>query len=283
MALLRRGKRPTSPGAVTGPAGYPGAGLAYPQPGPGYPPPSTSRTARLVEAALDRAVTLPSATVHAHVEQLRRKHPHATPAQIVLLLEREYLRVVQSTGAAVGAAAAAPAVGTGVAFALTASDVATFFGASAAFSLAVASVHGIDVQDAGRRRALLLATILGESGARAVGDTAQIGTVHFARTLLTRMPTTTITRVNTTLTKRLVRHYAIREGGLAIGRLVPFGVGVVIGVAGARALGRPVIEGARSAFGPPPAHFPRVIEVVESPAAGGAPQLVVGTETPPPA
>ena len=69
---------------------------------------------------------------------------------------------MQSTGGAVGATAAAPAVGTGVALALTASDIATFFGASAAFALAVASVHGIEVEDADRRRALLLTTILGE-------------------------------------------------------------------------------------------------------------------------
>ena len=75
---------------------------------------------------------------------------------------------MQSTGGAVGATAAAPAVGTGVALALTASDIATFFGASAAFALAVASVHGIEVEDADRRRALLLTTILGDAGAKIV-------------------------------------------------------------------------------------------------------------------
>jgi hypothetical protein len=215
----------------------------------------------LVEAALAKAVTIPSATIHAHVDSLRRRNPEATPEQLVRLLEKEYLRVVQATGGAVGATAAAPAVGTGVALALTASDVATFFAASAAFSLAVASGHGIEVEDADRRRALLLTTILGDSGGKIVTDGAELTTVTVARSLLTRMPMATVRKVNTTMTRRLVRTQLTKQTGLAVGRLIPFGVGLVIGVAGARALGKNVIEGARTAFGPPPLTFPKVIEI----------------------
>ncbi|GCE77088.1 hypothetical protein [Cellulomonas biazotea] len=216
---------------------------------------------RLVEAALAKAVTIPSSTIHAHVDALRRRNPEATPHELVRLLEKEYLVVVAAAGGAVGAAAAAPAVGTGVALTLTASDVATFFGASAAFSLAVASVHGIDVEDVDRRRALLLATILGESGAKAVGDAAEISTSNVARILLTRMPMATVKKVNSTLTRKLVRTQLTRQGGLALGRLIPYGIGAVVGWTGARALGRTVIQGARAAFGPPPVQFPQLIEV----------------------
>ncbi|QZN86186.1 hypothetical protein [Cellulomonas sp. C5510] len=238
-----------------------------------------TRRTPLVDAALDRAVTIPSATVHAHVDQLRRKHPDATPQRLVELLEREYLLLVQGTGGAVGAAAAAPAVGTGVALALTLGDVATFFGASAAFSLAVASVHGIDVQDAERRRALLLATILGETGVKAAADAGGIRTVSVARALLTRMPTGTIRRVNTRLTRQLFRRQLARQSGLALGRLVPFGVGAVVGVTGARALARTVIEGAQQAFGPAPASFGDRVVVVET---GAEPRLLPeGTPAPP--
>lgn len=231
------------------------------------------RPQRVVEAALDRAVTIPSATIHAHVDQLRRRNPEASPAQVLEMLEREYLRVVQSTGGAVGAAAAAPAVGTGVAMALTVGDVATFFGASAAFSLAVASLHGIEVADGERRRALLLATILGESGAKAVADTGALGGVRgvrVARALLTRMPTGTIRRVNSRLTRQLLRKQLTRQGGLALGRLAPFGIGLVVGVTGARALGGTVIKGARAAFGPPPELFRDRLVVIET---GDTPRL----------
>lgn len=233
------------------------------------------RRTPLLDAALDRAVTIPSATIHAHVAAVRRKHPDATPAEVVGVLEREYLLVVQGTGGAVGAAAAAPAVGTGVALALTVGDVATFFGASAAFALAVASVHGIEVQDADRRRALLLATILGESGAKTVADAGTLTGLrglNVARALLTRMPTGTIRRVNARLTRQLVKRQLAKQSGLAVGRLAPFGIGAVIGVAGARALGRTVVRGARDAFGPAPALWDggRVV-VVET---GDAPRLL---------
>ena len=213
-----------------------------------------------VDKLLDRAVAIASATIHAHVQKVRARNPHASPEQLVRLLEKEYLGVVQVAAGAVGAAAAGPAIGTGTAFALTVSDVATFFGSSAAFALAVASVHGIDVQDSERRKALLLATLLGESGAKAVEDTAGITTTRVARTLLTRMPLGTVRRVNAQLTKRMVRRQAAKQGGLALGRLAPFGIGLLIGVAGGRALGKTVVEGARVAFGPAPERFPQTIE-----------------------
>lgn len=235
------------------------------------------RRTPLVEAALEKAVTIPSARVHSHVQSLRRRNPHASPAQIIGLLEREYLLVIAGAGGVVGAAAATPVIGTGVAVALTASDVATFFASSAGFSLAVASVHGIEVADAGRRRALLLATILGESGIRAVGDSAEVTSGAFARALLTRMPTTTIKRVNGALTRRLIRRQAAKQSALAFGRLAPFGIGALIGVTGARALGRTVVHGARRAFGPPPEHFPRLIEVIET---GYEPRMIPASDNP---
>ncbi|WP_243883438.1 hypothetical protein [Cellulomonas dongxiuzhuiae] len=216
---------------------------------------------RLVQAALDKAVTIPSATIHAHVESVKRRNPGATPEQIVHLLEKEFLLVVAGAGGAVGAAAAAPIVGTGLATLLTVSDVATFFGASAAFSLAVASVHGIEVADTERRKALLLTSLLGESSTKVIGDTTDLATVRVGRLLLTRMPMGTVKKVNNQLTRRLVRKQAAKIGGLALGRLAPYGIGAAIGVAGGRALGQSVIKGARLAFGPPPATFPRLVEV----------------------
>jgi len=219
-----------------------------------------------VDEALARAVAIPSSTIHAHVEKIRSRNPEASPAQLIKLLEKEYLMVVAGAGGAVGAAAAAPAVGTGVALALTASDVATFFGASSAYVLAVASVHGIDVDDSERRTALLLTSLLGESGAKAVTDITGQGAVGVARIMLTRMPMATVKKVNTTLTRRMVRKQVARQGGLFFGRLIPYGVGVVVGVAGGRALGRTVIEGARAAFGAPPTTFGHVIALEPVPA-----------------
>lgn len=215
----------------------------------------------IVDAALEKAVSIPSAAVHAHVDRLRRRNPEATPMDIVLLLEKQYLTTVSASGGAVGAAAAVPAVGTATGVALTSAEVATFFATSAAFALAVADVHGIAVEDTARRRAMLMATVLGEQGTRAVRNEAGLSGTSWARAVLVNMPTTTIRRVNTVLTRKLIRRQAGKQGALALGRLAPFGIGAFIGATGARALGKTVVSSARTAFGPPPAAFPRVIEI----------------------
>ncbi|HMO11712.1 MAG TPA: hypothetical protein PKB06_09475 [Actinotalea sp.] len=231
----------------------------------------------LLDGLLDRAVTIPSAAIHEHVRKLRRRNPYASPEQIIALLDKQYLLAISASGGAVGAAAAAPAVGTGVGIALTTSEVATFFAASSAYALAVASVHGIEVEDVTRRRTLLLATVLGEQGSRTIGSETGLGSNGWARSLLVNMPTRTIKQVNRALTRRLIRAQATRQGALAFGRLVPFGIGAVVGVTGARALGRTVIVGAQRAFGPPPLRFPDLLElharVVDAPvhAPGRAP------------
>ena len=235
---------------------------------------SAYRPTPLLDAALDKAVTIPSHVIRAHVDSVRRRNPEASPAQIVRILEREYLLVIQTAGGAVGAAAAFPAVGTGVGIALTSSDVATFFASSAAFALAVADVHGIAVDDVGRRRALLLATVLGEKGARDVERATQGSGLAWGKVLLTSMPAGTLVKVNKALGNRFLRTQLAKQSGLALGRLVPFGVGAVVGVAGARALGHGVIAQSRRAFGPPPSVFGRLLEVVESPVQDAPPRLV---------
>ena len=263
---------PQTVGRLTGPPPPP------PPDPPGPPTPANPGVTGigLVDALLDKAVAIPSSVIHTHVDRLRARNPHASPEQIIRLLERQYLLAVATSGGAVGAAAAAPAIGTGVGVALTTSEIATFFAASSAYALAVADVHGIAVEETARRRTLLLATVLGEQGARLVGTQTGLGTKAWARTLLVNMPTSTIKQVNSALTRRILRRQASRQGALALGRLAPFGIGAVIGVTGARALGRTVIVGAQRAFGPAPLHFPVTLELaVSGPDDAAAPMRVV--------
>lgn len=235
--------------------------------------PTRLRATPILDAALTRAVTIPSTAIRAHVDSVRRRNPGASPAQVLDLLEREYLTVVATTGGAVGAAAAFPAVGTGAALLLTGSDIATFFAASAAFSLAVADVHGIAVDDADRRRALLLASVLGEKAARDVEKAAGGSTIAWGKLLVSQMPKGTLKQVNRALSSRFLRTQLIKQGGLAMGRIIPFGVGAVVGVAGGRSLGHGVIAQSRTAFGTTPERFPRILEVVEGVSNDDAPTL----------
>ncbi len=218
------------------------------------------RPASLLDSFVDKAVTVPSSAIKKHVDSLRRRNPEASPAQIIQLLEKEYLRVVAAAGGAVGAAAAIPAVGTGTGVALTTADVATFFGASAAFSLAVADVHGIHTDDVPRRRALLLASVLGTKGARDVESAIGGSTTAWGKVLLTSMPQGSVRKVNKALASTFLKKQLAKHSAVALGRLVPFGVGAVVGLAGGRALGHGVVAQSRRAFGAPPTRFPRIIE-----------------------
>ena len=170
---------PGSDGSHDG-TGTPGANR------PPRPDPDPVTGIVLIDALLDKAVTVPSSVVHGHVARLRERNPHASPTQVVRMLERQYLLAVSTSGGATGAVAAAPGIGTGTGLALTGSEIATFFATSSAFALAVADVHGIAVEDTARRRALLLATVLGEHGAATVGAEAGLPSTAWARTPRTR-------------------------------------------------------------------------------------------------
>jgi len=238
--------------------------------------PSGSEVARatpVLDAILERAVAIPAPAIRRHVESLRRRNPEAGPAQLVRILEKEYATVLGAAGGAVGVAAAVPAVGTGTGLVLSSSDVATFFASSAAFALAVAEVHGIEVVDTERRRALLLASVLGAKGAATVEKAAAGSGLAWGQTLLTAMPASTLTQVNRALANKFLRTQLAKHLGLTLGRVVPFGIGAVVGFAGGRALARTVVGQSRTAFGEAPADWPVVLRVVEHAADDAAPVL----------
>ena len=127
----------------------------------------------------------------------------------------------------------------------------SFLEATALFILAVAEVHGLQIEDLERRRTLLLAILLGDSGASSVEKAAGCTGKHWGRLLTEAIPMPSITKVNKVLGRWFVTKYGTKQGILVIGRLAPFGIGAGIGGAGNALLGRTVVAGARRAFGPP--------------------------------
>jgi hypothetical protein len=214
---------------------------------------------------LEKAISMQRSPAAGYVARLRRARPNATPAEIVAVLEKRYLTAVTGTGAAVGSAAAAPGIGTGVALALSGGETAVFLEATALFALAVAEVHGIRVADVERGRTLVLAVVLGDSGAMLVEKMAGRTGQHWAELLPDAIPMSSITAINKTLGRWFLRNYSRKQGMMALGRLAPFGIGAAIGAAGNRAFGRTVVNTSRRVFGPPPTNFGErdAVEVVE--------------------
>jgi hypothetical protein len=210
----------------------------------------------VLQRGLEKAIGIQQAPVAAYVARLCRARPGAGPAEIITVLEKQYLAAVTGAGAAVGGAAAAPAVGTVFALALTGGELALFFEATALFALAVAEIHGIRLAEIERRETLVLAIVLGDSGALLVEKMAGRRSQHWGELLPDGIPLSSIGAVNKTLGRWFVRKYAPKQGFLALGRLAPFGIGAAIGALGNRGFGRTVVYTTRRVFGPPPASFP---------------------------
>ena len=74
--------------------------------------------------------------------------------------------------------------------------------------------------------------------------------MFWAAQLLMQMPLPSVKSINARLIKRVAKRSAAKGGALALGRLLPFGIGAAIGWKGGRALANQVIEGAQAALGP---------------------------------
>ncbi len=214
----------------------------------------SGRLEKTVASLLDNGSKLQAPAVAKYVDRVRRAHPDENPAQIIERMEKMFLNAVTGSGGAVGAAAAVPGVGTVATLAAAGAETAFFLEASAVLTLAVAAVHGISPRDNEQRRALVLAVALGDTGMeiveRAVGHSAK----NWGTLMTGKVPG--IKSMNQSLLKKFVTRYAAKRGALLFGKILPAGIGFVIGGVGNRALGKGVITNARKAFGPAPTHWP---------------------------
>jgi hypothetical protein len=216
---------------------------------------------------IERGARVQGPAVRAYVDRMRDGNADATPAEIVTKLEKHYLAAVMASGAAVGSAAAFPGIGTIVALSAVAGETVVFLEATAVFVLAVAEVHGIPAEHRERRRALVLAVLVGEDSKHAVADLLGPGRTSGAWLSdgAATLPLPAVSQLNSRLLRFFVKRYALKRGAIAFGKLLPVGIGAVVGGVGNRMMGKRIIENARMAFGSPPPRWPQKIHVLPSP------------------
>jgi hypothetical protein len=121
----------------------------------------------------------------------------------------------------------------------------------------------VPVSDPEVRRALVLATLLGEGSVAALesGSVAGDGK-HWAQVIGRTTPTDKIKAINGRLGRLMITRFGARQGALLLGRALPLGIGAGVGAAGNAALAKSAAAAARRAFGPAPSTFaPRVVDV----------------------
>ncbi|MBO0865370.1 MAG: hypothetical protein J2P16_09900 [Mycobacterium sp.] len=223
-------------------------------------------SARALAHVIERSSRVQAPAAQAYVDRLRRANPGASPAVVVSKLEKRYVAAVTTAGAAVGSAATLPGVGTLGALSAAAGETVVFLEATAFFSLALAAVHGIPTEHRERRRAMVLAVLVGDDSKRAIAELIGPGRTSGAWLSegVASMPMPALSRLNSRLLKYAVRRYTLRRSALLFGKLLPVGVGAVIGAIGNRLVGRKIIRNARKAYGAPPARWPVTLRLLPS-------------------
>jgi hypothetical protein len=220
-----------------------------------------------LERNIDLLLSVHRPVVLAHLRSIRKMHPNATPEQLIAILERRYVTAVTSGGAAVGASAMFPFVGTGISLGLSAVETAGFLEATALFAQSVTEVHGIAVDDPDRARALVMTLLMGKAGSdllRQIAGQATGGVsrnAYWGQVVTSSLPQFVVGPVADQVKKVFLRRFAVNQGATAVGRAIPFGVGAAIGGAGNLMLGRTVIQSARTAFGAAPLTYPAALAI----------------------
>lgn len=233
-------------------------------------PPGGGDTPRAVDATLDRFLGIQRPAVLAHLRSLRRRHPEATATELAVILERRYLAAVTTGGAAVGATAVIPAIGTGITLALSGLETAGFLEATALYAQSLSELHGIAVDEPARARALVLTMMLGREGSDLVrqlaGQVTGAGvtrTAYWGELVTTTLPSMVVGPLVDRLRGVFIRQFAVRGGASIVARAIPFGIGAVIGGTGNNILGRRVVANSRLAFGAAPLVIPEGLTPLE--------------------
>lgn len=215
---------------------------------------------------LDRVIRIQRPAVIAHIRSVRLRHPDATPDEIVRILEKRYLAAVTTGGAAVGATAVVPGVGTAVTLGLASAETVGFLEATALFTQSLAEVHGITMDSPDRARALVLTMMLGDDAVNLVkqlaSQAAGAGTrsAYWGELVTKSLPRAAVGPLLDRLKKSFIHRFTAKGGASLLGKAMPFGVGAVIGGAGNHILGRRVVVASRKAFGPAPTVLPAELE-----------------------
>ncbi|WP_022868808.1 hypothetical protein [Schaalia vaccimaxillae] len=210
-----------------------------------------------------KALDVPYNVSASSAEKLRAKYPDATPEQLVQIQNRRFKKRVTVESAAVGGVAAWPGIGTAVSFGASGAQLVAFVSEAAHHCMVVAHLYGIDIKDPAKRTALVLAALTGQEGAQVISLQVGVQAVSWFRDSFLNIRTISAERFNKLMMKWVQRKVLKSAAVSTVGRLIPFGIGAVVGWGVGASMANTAIEGLSVALGPVPNSFPEptVIDV----------------------
>ena len=212
---------------------------------------------RSLIAALDKAVHMQTGVIESYIAWLRRKNPEASPAEIQELIDRHFLRLATGSGAGVGVTATIPGIGFLTGALAVGAESLVYLDAAAFYTVASAHLRGVDIKHPERRRALILVVLLGTAGTAlvdaTVGDISRRQAAPAAA--ISRFSIRNLMEVNDRMLRYAIKRVTKQFRASWFGKILPLGIGAVLGTLANRKLARKTIGNAHDSLGPLPAGF----------------------------
>lgn len=189
------------------------------------------RLAGATRSTIEQVVRTRGPAIAADADLFRLKHPELTGAPLDRGYIRDRARRLGGAGVVTGLPSVVPGVGTAVEIAAAAADAAALTYGQVSLVLGLSHLHGRDVTDLDARRLDVLMVLGLDAGLveregtvlKAVGH--EIPLASLSRKDL---PDAVIGRLNRSMGERVVSRIANRRAKSLLGRLLPFGLGVVV-------------------------------------------------------
>ena len=188
-----------------------------------------------------------------YVDHTVKKNPEASPEQLQAIIDKHFKNLASGTGAAAGASAAIPGIGLIAGAAAIGAESVVFLEAAAWYILSSAYLRGEDIRDEEQRRALVLLVLTGAQGSAIVDALAtDLGTVKgmTSAASLSRFSAPTLSGLNGQLTRVFTRQITKKLKWAWLGKLMPMGIGAVLGTTANRKLAQGVIDHAHEHLRP---------------------------------
>ncbi|MFJ3392484.1 M15 family metallopeptidase domain-containing protein [Leifsonia aquatica] len=231
-----------------------------------------------------KAIAVQRPAAAAYIKEIRRKHPAASPTQVMRTIESQYVASTTVASTAIGASATIPGVGIPVAIGLGVADLLFFYETTALFALAMTELRGIPVDDPERAKAVVLGALLGEkrrsrvtelilsalpagstiTGARAAAGTVLQGaTPKWGDLLAQQLPDSALVPVTMVLARKAIAQGAVMGTVKISSKAIPV-IGAIAGGATSFYFGSGVVKSIRSGFSNPVDTWPEWLELTDA-------------------
>ena len=195
-------------------------------------------------AAVDHCAKIQAPAIRSYVEKVTAKHADKSLDEKQSVLDKHFTNLLTGTGAGTGGIASVPGLGTLLSIGAIGGESLLVLEACGLYALASAHLHGIDIDDEEHRRAIVFLTVSGADNNEIVSALSQGSTMASVKSLraVTKAPRKDLPMINGALGKLALRRMRKTFAKGMFSKIMPFGIGVVLGVTANRSIAKTMIQ-----------------------------------------